>query len=271
MSPHPHDIRPPWRLACERLRVQRGGRTILHEVDLTLRDGECLSLIGPNGSGKTTLMLAMLGLLPAAAGRVAVNDRPLAALSAAARGRFASYVPQTVERLPAFTVREVVETGRFPHGSPLRPLSPADRRQVDDALAACGLSALAGRRVDTLSGGERQKTLIAAAIAQDAQVMFLDEPNTALDPGYQAELVALLRAWRRRGRALVLISHDLQLPAALGGRVVAVCAGRIAADGPASAVIAPEALAGIYGAAFAVATTADGREIIVPDWWRRGG
>ena len=270
MRSDPPDIRPPWHLVCERLRVDRGGRAVLREIELTLRDGECLSLIGPNGSGKTTLMLAMLGLLPPAAGRVAINDRPVRALPAAARGRFASYVPQTVERLPAFSVYEVVSMGRFPHGSPLRPLSPADREHIEDALRACGLSELAARRVDTLSGGERQKTLIAAAVAQDAQVMFLDEPNTALDPGYQAELVALLRAWRRRGRALVLISHDLQLPAALGGRVVAICEGRVVADGRAEEVITPSALERIYQAAFALATTADGREIIVPDWWRRG-
>lgn len=267
MSDQHRDIPSPWRLTCERLRVARGGRDVLHEIDVELGSGECVSLIGPNGSGKTTLMLAMLGLLPPASGGVRVNGRAVGELPARVRGRFASYVPQTVERIPAFSLYEVVAAGRYPHVSPLRPLSPADRRHVDGALAMCGLTELAQRPVNAVSGGERQKALIAAAIAQDAQVMFLDEPNTALDPAIQIELVRLLRAWNERGRALVLISHDLQLPAALGGRVIALRGGRITADGPADEVLDPDRLDDVYRASFEVAETADGRRVILPAWW----
>jgi iron complex transport system ATP-binding protein len=187
-------------------------------------------------------------------------------LSATQRGWLAAYVPQTVERLPAFTVYDVVAAGRYPHVPPLRPLGQADRAAVDAALAQCGLTELALRPVNALSGGERQKALIAAAIAQDAQFMFLDEPNAALDPAYQVELAGLLRQWHARGRGLVLISHDLQLPGVLGGRVVALRAGRIAADGPAEEVLQPERLAAIYGAAFDEAVTSDGRRLVVPRW-----
>jgi len=269
MTSRTRDIQPPWQLACEHLRVARGGRVVLHEIDIEFRDGQCVALIGPNGSGKTTLMLALLGLLPPAAGHVRINGREVCDLPARVRGRFASYVPQTVERIPAFSVYEVVAAGRFPHVSPLRPLSQADQRHVDRALETCGLTSLAQRHVDAISGGERQKTLIAAAIAQDAQVMFLDEPNTALDPAYQVDLLRMLRGWHARGRGLVLISHDLQLPAALGGRVVALREGQVVADGHAEQVLTPERLAEVYDASFEVATTAEGRRIILPNWWEQ--
>jgi ABC-type cobalamin/Fe3+-siderophores transport system ATPase subunit len=263
-----HDISTPWRVVCEQLSVSRGGRTVLHDIELGFGSGECISLIGPNGSGKTTLMLTLLGLLPAASGRVQIDGREVAKLPARVRGRFASYVPQTVERIPAFSLWEVVASGRFPHVSPLRPLSHADREHVSRALDLCGLTALAQRRIDAVSGGERQKALIAAAIAQDAQVMFLDEPNTALDPAYQIELVRLLRRWCDGGRALVAISHDLNLPAALGGRVVALRGGCIAADGDATEILDPARLTEVYGASFEVAETSDGRRIVVPNWWK---
>ncbi|MFQ5807619.1 MAG: ABC transporter ATP-binding protein [Phycisphaerae bacterium] len=241
---------------------------VLHDIDVEFRDGECVSLIGPNGSGKTTLLLALLGLLPPASGSVRINGREVAELPARVRGRFASYVPQTVERIPAFSLYDVVAAGRFPHVSPLRPLSSADREQVDRALDMCGLKGLARRRINAVSGGERQKALIAAAIAQDAQVMFLDEPNTALDPAYQIELARLLRRWRDSGRALLLISHDLQLPAALGGRVIALREGEIAADGEAVEILTPARLAEVYDASFEVAETADGRRVVLPNWWK---
>lgn len=267
MSSRNQDIQAPWRLVCEQLSVGRGGREVLHDINVEFAAGECVSLIGPNGSGKTTLMLALLGLLPPASGRVRVNGREVSGLPARVRGRFASYVPQTVERIPAFSLYEVVASGRFPHVSALRPLSDDDRKQVDRALEICGLTALASRRIDAVSGGERQKALIAAAVAQDPQVMFLDEPNTALDPAYQLELAGLLRAWHARGRGLIMISHDLQLPAALGGRVVALRDGRIVADGEAEEVLIPDRLAEVYGAPFEVAETGDGRRIVLPNWW----
>ena len=265
------DIQTPWLLEGKRLCVYRGGRPVLNELEFAFTNGECISLIGPNGSGKTTLMMTLLGLLTPARGKVLINNRDLAALSARVRGRFAAYVPQTVERIPAFSVYEVVASGRFPHVSPLRPLTRTDHEHIEQALEICGLSELADRRADSLSGGERQKTLIAAAIAQDAQIMFLDEPNTALDPAYQIELVNLLRNWHARGRSLVLISHDLQLPAALGGRVIALCQGRIVADGFADDILTPRRLAEVYDAGFEMCLTPSGRQLVVPDWWNSGG
>jgi iron complex transport system ATP-binding protein len=264
----PTDPASSWRLECRGLSVRRGKRVVVHEVNLSIEAGQLVSLIGPNGSGKTTLMLALLGLLPPAAGSVRLDGAEMHRLAARRRGRFAAYVPQFVERVPAFNIYDVVAGGRHPHVSPLRPLSSVDRQAVEQALAECGLTKLAHRPINAVSGGERQKALIAAAIAQDARVMFLDEPNTALDPAYQVDLVGLLRLWHARGRGVVLISHDLQLPAALGGRVVALRAGRVVADGPTEQALKLEKLAAIYDATFETATTENGRQIVLPNWWQ---
>ncbi len=253
-------------LECRRLSVRRGRRLVLHEIELVIRDDECVTLIGPNGSGKTTLMLALLGLLPPAAGHVRIGGIDAHRLPPRARGCFAAYVPQVVERLPGFRVRDIVATGRYPHLGPLTPFSRADLDIVAQALEQCGLAALSERPINEVSGGERQKALIAAAVAQDARVMFLDEPNTALDPAYQVDLVRLLREWHARGRGLVLISHDLHLPAALGGRVIALCEGRVIADGAATDVLDPEKLESIYGTQFDMVTTRAGQRVALPRW-----
>lgn len=252
------------------LTIRRGGRTVVHGLDFAMRSADCVVLVGPNGSGKTTLMLALLGLLDVTGGLVRMNGVDIRALSARARARFAAYVPQGLERVPALRVRDVVAGGRYPHVGATRAHSQVDRWAVEQALERCGLTELADRPLNTLSGGERQKTLIAAAFAQDPAVLCLDEPNAALDPAYQLELVRILRAWHRGGRGLLVISHDLQLPAALGGRVVAMSAGRIAADGPAEEILTPGVLGRIYGAPFAAVQVAGGAAIVLPRWWTSG-
>ncbi len=256
-----------WSLECVGLSVRLGGRLVVNDVSLSLRAGQCVSIVGPNGSGKTTLLLALLGLLSPAAGSVRFNGRDLRRLSARARGRVAAYVPQMVDLVPAFRVYDVVAGGRFAHVPTLGSLSDEDHAAVARALSQCGLAELAQRTFDTLSGGERRKTLLAAAIAQDPHVMMLDEPNTALDPAYQIELVRILHGWRCGQRGLLLVSHELQLPAALGGRVIALRAGRVSADGPAEETLTPQTLSEIYSAPFGTVTTEGGRRIVLPEWW----
>jgi iron complex transport system ATP-binding protein len=245
-----------WQVECTGLVVRRGPWVVLSDITTHVGSAECVSLVGPNGSGKTTLLLALAGLLPPAAGSIRVRGADLGSYSAPERARLFAYVPQTLERMPAFHVRAVVAGGRYAHVARLQSLSRADEAAVQNALACCDLEALADRPFDALSGGERQKTLIAAAIAQDAQMLFLDEPSTALDPAYQLELVRILRGWRDAGRGLLLVSHDLQLPAALGGRVIALRAGQIVADGPAQQVLARETLGAVYGGLGATAVSA---------------
>jgi iron complex transport system ATP-binding protein len=255
-----------WCLTCRDVTIRRGGRLVLQDIRFELRPGQCVSVIGPNGSGKTTLLLALLGLLPPESGAVELNGVPIRRLGSRQRGRLAAYVPQVVERIPAFRVYDVVAGGRFPHLAPLRPLGPADHDAIDAALRRCGLTDLAQRPVNAVSGGERQKALLAAAIAQDAELLFLDEPSTALDPAVQVELIQLLRDWHARGRGLVLVSHDLNLPAVLGGRVIALQSGRLAADGPVEEVLQPNRLEKIYGTQFEALQTPNGQRLVVPRW-----
>ncbi len=259
-----NQINPRWQLECSEVSVSIGARRLLEDISLTICAGECVSIIGPNGAGKTTLLLALMGIRFPTSGQIRLDGAPLGGLSARSRGRFAALVPQTLEHVGGLTVREVVATGRFPHLGPLRPLSLTDEQRVDQVLVDCGIAQLADRPLAAISGGERQKTLLAAAIAQDASAIFLDEPDTALDPAYQVELVRLLRREHAAGRTLVLVSHDLQFPAALGGRVLALREGRCIADGPTEQVLSPESLAGIYGTKFETFTTQQGRKVLVP-------
>jgi len=255
-----------WTFECTDVTVRRGGRDAVAAISLRLTAGECVCIVGPNGAGKTTLLLAALGLVRPTRGQVRLNGVDFTRLPARARGRFAAYVPQLFGQMPALTVYDIVAGGRYPHISECAPLSPADRAAVDRALALCGLSPLADRAFSTLSGGERQKTLIAAAIAQDPQLICLDEPSASLDPGYQIELARILATWQADGRSLLIVSHDLEFPALLGGRVIALRAGRCAAEGPVDQVLTPEVLSVIYEVPFEIARTVGGRTVLLPRW-----
>ncbi len=258
-------------LACARVSVARGPRTVLADVTFELPAGEILSIVGPNGSGKTTLMLALLGLLPISSGRVLLAGHDVRTLPPRARARRAAYVPQGQTDVPAFRVRDIVAGGRYAFVGPAGRLSAADEQAVDAAIARFGLGALAGRAFNGLSGGERQKTLIAAALAQDPEILCLDEPNTALDPAHQVELLATLRDLHADGRTIILVSHDLRLPAALGGLVLALRAGRVAAFGRATDVLVPDSLSLVYGAPFVLAALPTGEAMAVPAWRHSDG
>ncbi|MBK8915681.1 MAG: ABC transporter ATP-binding protein [Phycisphaerales bacterium] len=255
-----------WRLSAESLHLRRGRRDVLTDVSLALRPGECVSIIGPNGCGKTTLLLALLGLLTPQRGHVRLSGREMHRLPARLRGRFAALVPQGGPAPTAFRVADVVAAGRFPHVPALRAMSAADERAVQSAMERCGIAALADRPIDAVSAGERQNAMMAAALAQDPQLLLLDEPDTALDPGRQIELLTRLREWRAAGRALVLVSHDLHLPAHLGGRCIGMRGGRVVIDGTTEEVLRGEALRGVFDAEFQEVTDAAGRRLVLPRW-----
>lgn len=251
-------------LLGENLVVYRGGRPVLHGINLSLRTDEAVALIGPNGVGKTSLLLALQGLLPLAAGHVRLDGRDVHAMPPRRRAMFAAYAPQSLERIADLTVSEVVAGGRYSHRSLLAAPSQADRAAVQEALERCGLTRLADRSLRRVSAGERQKALLAAALAQDAQTLFLDEPTAALDPAYQIELVQILRDWRARGRGVVAVSHDLHFPAAVAQRVIALKDGRIAADGPCAAVLSPTTLEAVFGAEFETFRGAGNNPVVLP-------
>lgn len=244
-------------IEAQGLTVDRLKRTVLRDVSLRIRDGECVSIIGPNGAGKSTLMSALLGLLPTR-GEVRLDGQPIASLSRRKIARIVAYVQQTHDGYTGFRVRDIVESGRYPHVDPLEPLSDADRRAVTGAIEATGIADLLDRTLDTLSGGERQKVWLAAALAQETPVLFLDEPTSALDPAYQVELIHIMRAYSQAGKTLVVICHDLNLPLALGGRVVALRGGSVFLDEPVLALEDTSRLRDLYGTEFMRHHGADG-------------
>lgn len=232
--------------------VSRLGRPVLREVSLRVEVGQCVSIIGPNGAGKSTLMAALLGLLPADGGTVRLDGVPIDRLHRRDIARQVAYVPQIHEGYMGFRVRDVIETGRYAYVDALAGLSPVDEQAVTEAAAAAHVQELMDRTVDTLSGGERQKVWIAAALAQATPALFLDEPTNALDPAHQAELIRLMRSLRAAGKTLVVICHDLNLPLALGGRVIAIRDRGVAFDGPVEALREISLLRRIYDTDFAL-------------------
>src|ERR687891_2894774 len=221
------DPGPDVLLAARALSWGTGGRRILGPVNLEVRRGECLVVVGPNGAGKTTLLRLLTGLLRPSAGEVSYRDRTFSALSRRALARRIAYVPQIRPAHVPLTVEEVVLLGRYPHLSAFQMAPRAeDFTAVEDALGLVGIEELRERPVDELSGGERQAVFIAAALAQEAELLVLDEPTIHLDARHQSDLAGLLlRLKAESGRTVVLATHDLNLASLLGDRLLAVSGG----------------------------------------------
>jgi iron complex transport system ATP-binding protein len=225
-----------------------GGRTIVSEIELSIRAGERVALIGPNGAGKSTLLRTVTGLLEPSRGEVRVAGAPLPGLDRAAIARRVAVVPQQASVPFATTVEALVGLGRLPHEDPLRGARPADRAAVWSAIERVGIGHLVGRDVRELSLGERQLVLVALAVAQAAPVLILDEPTVHLDLRHQVATMELLVDLNRRdGTTILAVLHDLSLAAAFFPRLVLLNGGRLVADGPAAAVLSPDRIRGVFG------------------------
>lgn len=235
-------------LEARGLAVRRGPRMVLHDVSVALAAGEALAVVGPNAAGKSTLVRALAGLLPAAAGDVTLEGRPLSSCSRTAIARAVALVAAEEAAGPApLTVAERVALGRYPYVGALRPLEESDRAAVADALETAGIARLAGRRIDTLSAGERQLAALARGLAQTPRALLLDEPGAHLDVGHQLRLTRILDGARRTGVGVLMVVHDLSRAAAWADRLVLVAEGRIAADGPPHEVLGGEAARTAFG------------------------
>jgi iron complex transport system ATP-binding protein len=240
-------------------------RRVLRGLDLSVEAGELLALLGPNGSGKTTLLRAIAGTLPSDAGRVVLFGRDLADWSRVALARCVAVLPQALALPDGFRVAELVEMGRAPHATRWFGSTADDATAVERALADADALELAERHADELSGGERQRVLVAMALAQEPELLLLDEPTLHLDIAHQAALLAsVARLQARRGLTVIAVLHDLNLAAAHAPRVAVLSAGRIAADGPPASVLQPALVRELFGAAVDEARTADGRVFVVP-------
>jgi iron complex transport system ATP-binding protein len=229
--------------------VRRGAREVLHGVSLALGEGEAVALVGPNAAGKSTLVRTLAGLLRPDRGEVLLQGRAVAAWDRDARARALALVAPEDEAPPALTVEDRVALGRYPHRGPFRPLTTEDRTAIAAALAVTGIEALARRRLETLSAGERQLAALARGLAQQPRVLLLDEPGAHLDVGHQLGLFRVLDEARRAGVAVLAVVHDLQRAAAWAGRMVLLDEGRIAAEGPPDSVLTSPDAARAFGVA----------------------
>jgi cobalamin transport system ATP-binding protein len=250
-------------ISLRELTVVLGGRPVVDGVDLEVAPGEWLALIGPNGGGKTTLLRAIAGLVPFAGG-VELDGSSTLTMPRRELSRLLALVPQEPSTPPWMTVGEYVLLGRTPHLGPLAKEGRRDREAAAQALARLDLLDYGERPLGTLSGGEKQRAVVARALAQDAPIVLLDEPTAALDIGHQQQALELVDALRRESElTLVSAMHDLTLAAQYADRMVLLDHGRVVADGPPVDVLTEAAIARHYGASIDVVPV-DGRIAIVP-------
>ncbi len=212
-----------------------GGRPVLKQLSLELKEGDYLSVLGPNGAGKSTLLKCLLRLHDrgVATGNIHLQGRLLAEYSQKELARIISYVPQVGGWTPPYTIVEFLRLSRYPHIKATPHFSVKDDVAVDRALHLTSLAALAGRRLTTLSGGERQKAFLAAALAQETPLMLLDEPASFLDPKHAAELDRLLHDLNKNeGLTMITVTHNLNHPAKVGGLTLVLKEGEALFFGP---------------------------------------
>ncbi|MBN2321051.1 MAG: ABC transporter ATP-binding protein [Acidobacteria bacterium] len=244
-----------------------GDKEILKEVSLTVHEGEYVSIVGPNGAGKTTLLKCISRIHRGGRGSIAVAGRRLEEYSQKELALKVSYVPQADGRHAPFTVREFILMGRYPYLSPFSPPGPSDTGAVREAMEVTGTSEFSERFLGTLSGGERQKVYIAAALAQEAQVLLLDEPTTFLDPRHESDIYRLLAGINReRGVTIVSVTHDINSAVLTSRTVLALKGGAVAFCGPAEEFMNEEILRNIYEKSFSLMQHPQyGRTIIAPE------
>jgi iron complex transport system ATP-binding protein len=221
---------------------------VLDRVSLAVLRGQVVGLLGPNGSGKTTLLKLIAGILRPGSGDVRLDGTPVASMTRRELARRIAVVPQETHAAFDFSVLDMVLMGRYPHLGPFALEGPSDLAIAYDALAATGTAALASRSFATLSGGEKQRVVIASALAQASDMLLLDEPTTALDLGFQLEVAALLRRLNReRGTTMIVSTHDLNLAAAICGQIVLLKHGAVVAQGPTRDTLTADNIRRLYG------------------------
>lgn len=230
-----------------------GDRVIVSSLSVRVPPGEVSVIIGANGSGKSTLLRGMARLLSPISGAVLLDGRSVHAMPSKELARVMGLLPQAPTAPEGITVADLVGRGRYPHQGWFRQWTAADDQAVTEALRVTDTLALADRPIEDMSGGQRQRVWIAMALAQQTDVLLLDEPTTYLDLAHQIEVLDLLADLNeRRGTTIVIVMHDLNLACRYADHLIAMRDGRIVANGTPGAVITPELVAEVFGLAATV-------------------
>lgn len=235
-------------LAARELRAGYGGAPIVDGLDLEVPRGAFTMIVGANGCGKSTLLRTLARLLQPTAGAVLLDGKDIHREPSREVARRLGLLPQSPQAPEGLSVRELVARGRYPHQRLFRQWSPDDAAAVEDALAATGMTPLGDRLVDELSGGQRQRAWIAMVLAQDTELVLLDEPTTFLDLAHQVEVLELLDALvHEHGRTVVVVLHDLNQACRYADLLVALVDGRLHAAGPPAEIVDAAFVRAVFG------------------------
>lgn len=254
------------RLTARELTLAYDDRTVVHDLDLAVPDGRVTVIVGPNACGKSTTLRALGRLLKPKSGAVLLDGAELAKTPTKKIAQSIGLLPQSPVAPEAITVADLVARGRQPHQRWWQQWSQEDERAVTDAMERTDVTALADRPVDELSGGQRQRVWIAMALAQETDLLLLDEPTTFLDIAHQVEVLDLVRQLNHeRGRTVVAVLHDLNQAARYADHLVAMKAGRIVAEGRPDDVVTAELVREVFGMeSVVVPDPVTGSPLVVP-------
>ncbi len=253
-------------LRAEAVRLGYDGRTVVDGLTLDLPAGKVTAIVGPNASGKSTLLKGLARLLPLEAGRVLLAGNDVSTLPRRELARLLGVLPQSSIAPDGVRVAELVSRGRFPHQGWFGRHSSTDDAVVAHALEATGTASLADRPVAELSGGQRQRVWVAMVLAQETDIVLLDEPTTFLDVAHQVDLLDLLTSLNEeRGTTVVMVLHELNLAARYADHLVVMRDGGVVAEGPPSQVLTAEAVRDAFGLeARVVPDPVSGTPLVVP-------
>jgi len=233
-------------LAAEALAAGYFHMPQVQNITLALKPGTLNILIGPNGSGKTTLLKALARLLPPLQGKVTLDNKPLTAYPSRLLARRLAILPQ-IRQTPGLPVYTLVAQGRYPHHGYIQRLNNHDRQIIAAALESCRLTALAERSLNTLSGGERQRAYLAMLLAQETELLLLDEPTTFLDVAHQLEILTLLQKLAQQGKTVLVVLHEIPLALRYADTLFLLQAGRLLGEFTPSDLIASGLISQVFG------------------------